>query len=42
MKKENDRENGMRYNEDMDSFDESRSRMGGGSVLWNIRINKMI
>lgn len=30
MKKENDRKIGLRYNKDMDSFDESRSGMEGG------------
>ena len=29
MKKENDRKIGLRYNVDMDSFDESRSGMEG-------------
>ncbi len=33
MKKENDRKTSLRYNEDMDSFDGSRSGMKGGKCV---------
>ena len=33
IEKENDRKISLRYNEDMDSFDENRSRMKGGKCV---------
>jgi len=42
MKKENDRKIGLRYNEDIDSFEKADKRMEGVSVLWHIRIKKKV
>ena len=44
MKKENDRKIGLRYNGDMDSFDERKvdQEWKAVSVIWHIRIKKTI